>query len=221
MHSRARSARGWTGAAVAIASLLLAGACASAYYGTLEKFGIEKRHVLVDRVEDAQEAQKDAKKQFESALEQYRSVGDVDAGELEKTYDRMRSEFDRSTKRANAVAERIDEVESVANRLFKEWEKEINLYSDADLKKRSQALYAETRSEYKQLLRAMRKAESTMEPVLTLFQDQVLFLRHNLNARAIGSLETELGNIEKATMTLIEEMERSIDEAGRFIASMS
>jgi hypothetical protein len=221
MHSRARSARGWTGAAVAIASLLLAGACASAYYGTLEKFGIEKRHVLVDRVEDAQEAQKDAKKQFESALEQYRSVVDVDAGELEKTYDRMRSEFDRSTKRAKAVAERIDEVESVANRLFKEWEKEINLYSDADLKKRSQALYAETRSEYKQLLRAMRKAESTMEPVLTLFQDQVLFLRHNLNARAIGSLETELGNIEKATMTLIEEMERSIDEAGRFIASMS
>lgn len=163
----------------------------------------------------------DAKKQFESALEQYRSVVDVDAGELEKTYDRMRSEFDRSTKRAKAVAERIDEVESVANRLFKEWEKEINLYSDADLKKRSQALYAETRSEYKQLLRAMRKAESTMEPVLTLFQDQVLFLRHNLNARAIGSLETELGNIEKATMTLIEEMERSIDEAGRFIASMS
>ena len=50
--------------------LLLAG-CASAYYGAMEKFGIEKRDILVDRVEDSREAQEEAREQFESALEQF------------------------------------------------------------------------------------------------------------------------------------------------------
>ena len=60
-----------------------------------------------------------------------------------------------------------------------------------------------------------------MDPVLTLFRDQVLFLRHNLNARAIGSLETELNDIERATANLIGEMERSIAEASRFIDALA
>ena len=34
----------------------------------------------------------------------------------------------------------------------------------------------------------MRLAESRIEPVLKSFRDQVLFLKHNLNAKAIASL---------------------------------
>ena len=68
---------------------------------------------------------------------------------------------------------------------------------------------------------AMRRADAAMDPVLTLFRDQVLFLRHNLNARAIGSLETELADIERATANLIREMERSIEEASRFIDALA
>jgi hypothetical protein len=67
----------------------------------------------------------------------------------------------------------------------------------------------------------MHRAEAAMAPVLTLFNDQVLFLRHNLNARAIGALETELGTIERATAELITEMERAIDEASRFVEAMA
>lgn len=204
-----------------LATTMLLGGCATAYYNTLEKFGIEKRDILVSRIDDAQEAQGDAKEQFSSALERYRSVVKVDGGDIEEIYDALNADFERSESRAEEVRERIDEVEDVAGDLFEEWREEIDLYSDPDLRRQSQALYKETQRDFDQLSRAMRRAEAKMEPVLTLFRDQVLFLRHNLNARAISSLEAELASIEQATQSLIVEMEKSIAEANEFVASMS
>lgn len=218
-HSNAAKAAGGP-LATCVGVMLLAAACSTAYYGALEKMGIEKRDILVDRIGNARDAQEDAKEQFASALDQYRSVVTFDGGELEEIYDRLNNEYQRSEARASQVSERIEAVESVAEDLFEEWEEEIGDYSDPALARRSRQLLGETRTEYASVISAMHRAEGAMEPVLTLFNDQVMFLRHNLNARAIGSLETELGTIEAATADLIREMERSIAEAGRFIESM-
>lgn len=58
-----------------------------------------------------------------------------------------------------------------------------------------------------------------MEPVLKRQKDQVLYLKHNLNAQAIGSLKQEVGSIEADVQRLITEMERSIKEADLFLKS--
>jgi hypothetical protein len=195
--------------------------CTTAYYRALETVGVEKRDILVDRVEEARDSQTAAKEQFTSALDRYRNVVHVDGGDLEEIYDQLAAEFERSEARAQVVEERVAAVESVADDLFDEWEDEIGEYSDSGLRGQSQRLLTDTRAEYRQLMAAMRRAEAAMDPVLTLFRDQVLFLRHNLNARAIGSLETELADIERATANLIEEMERSIAEASRFIEALA
>jgi ElaB/YqjD/DUF883 family membrane-anchored ribosome-binding protein len=205
-------------AIVAVAAAL--SSCSAAYYRALETFGIEKRDILVDRVEDARDAQNAAKDQFSSALEQYRSVVSIDGGDLEEAYDRINAAYERSDSRAQDVTNRVDAVQRVAEDLFDEWEDELDDYSDAGLRRQSERLLRDTRSQYQQVVSAMRRAESAMYPVLTLFQDQVLVLRHNLNARAIGALENELDSIERATAALIEEMERAIAEASQFIDSM-
>lgn len=204
----------------ALVALTLLVSCSSTYYRALESVGIEKRDVLVDRVDDARSAQSEAKDEFASALEAYRSVVEVDAGNLEKVYDRLNGAYRRSERRAEAVSERIESVENVAGDLFEEWQRELDEYSDAELRRRSEELLRSTRLEYKDLLAAMRQAERSMTPVLDLFQDQVLFLRHNLNARAIGALRTELDRIERATAALIKDVDRAIVEADRFIQSM-
>ncbi|HSN72189.1 MAG TPA: DUF2959 domain-containing protein [Steroidobacteraceae bacterium] len=205
--------------AAAIALIGIAG-CSSVYYSALESLGIEKREILVDRVDDARDAQTEAKEQFASALEQYRSVVSVDAAELESFYDRMNREFERSEDRARAVSERIEAVESVAEDLFEEWTDELGQYTDPALRRRSERLLGDTRRQYEQLIAAMHRAEGAMDPVLALFRDQVLVLRHSLNARAIGALENELADIERATAALIAEMQRAIDEASAFIDAM-
>jgi hypothetical protein len=203
------------------ATVPMLASCATAYYRALETVGIEKRDILVDRVEEARDSQTAAKEQFTSALDRYRSVINVDGGDLEEIYDRLAAELERSQTRAQAVEDRVAAVESVANDLFEEWEDEIGEYSDPNLRRQSQRLMTDTRADYRRLIAAMQRAEAAMGPVLTLFNDQVLFLRHNLNARAIGSLETELASIERATANLIEEMERSIAEASRFIDALA
>ena len=194
--------------------------CSGTYYKTMESLGIEKRDILVDRVEDARDAQDAASEQFASALEQFRSTVNFDGGDLEKAYDRLKSEYDHSVAGAEEVSDRIDAIESVAGDLFSEWEQELDQYSRADLRRSSAKLLKDTRQRYKQLMATMRRAERSMKPVLEAFQDQVLVLKHNLNARAIGALRNELDSIERDTANLIAQMQQAIAEADAFIESM-
>lgn len=59
-----------------------------------------------------------------------------------------------------------------------------------------------------------------MEPVLSIFRDHVLFLKHNLNARAISALQDELSSIETNVADLIADMEASIAQSRAFIDEM-
>lgn len=203
-----------------VLALVLLAACSSAYYKTMESFGVEKRDILVDRVEEARDAQDAASEQFASALEQFRATVNFDGGDLEKIYDRLNSEYESSVSEAEDVSDRIDSVESVATDLFEEWNQELEQYSRKDLRASSARLLKDTRTRYDKLMKSMRRAESSMQPVLDAFHDQVLYLKHNLNARAIGALRNELDTIERDTARLIAQMQKSIAEANAFIDSM-
>ncbi|UTF59138.1 DUF2959 domain-containing protein [Gilvimarinus sp. DA14] len=194
--------------------------CQSVYYGAMEKAGVHKRDIMIDRVESAQESQTDAKEQFESALEQYQSIVTIEDQDLVERYEKLNDEYEDSKAAAEEVSERINSVEDVSEALFDEWEDEIDLYSNANLKRQSEAKLRQTKKQYEKLINAMRSAEARMDPVLQVFQDQVLFLKHNLNARAIDSLQGELGNVNTEVAGLIREMEKSIAESEAFISSL-
>lgn len=194
--------------------------CGSAYYGAWEALGVHKREIMVDRVQDARDDQEEAKEQFASALEQFSALFEFDGGELEAKYKALKSELDDSESQAATVSGRIDSVESVSEALFTEWEAELEQYSNAELRSASEKQMKETRKKYDQMVAAMRKAEGKMQPVLEAFRDQVLFLKHNLNARAIASIQGTAGELETDVAQLIEEMQASIDEADAFIEQM-
>ncbi len=202
----------------AVAALL--SACQSTYYHAMEQLGYQKRDILVHRVEVAREDQQAAKQQFESALERFTHVVDVQGGDLEKKYDALRDDYEASARRAEAVHKRVDQVDEVAQALFGEWKNELNQYSNAELRRSSARKLAQTQRRYAQLIGAMRRAEKKMDPVLAAFHDQVLFLKHNLNARAIAALKDEYAGIRTDVAALVREMETSIREANAFIDDM-
>ncbi len=148
------------------------------------------------------------------------SVVEVNGSDLQSKYDTLRSELDDSEDAASDVRGRIDSIESVAEALFDEWETELEEYTSDDLRRTSEQQLRETRSRYEQMIAAMRRAEATMEPVLATFRDQVLFLKHNLNARAIAAIQDSAAELESDIEMLIEQMQRSIDEANAFIDTM-
>ena len=194
--------------------------CQSIYYKTMEAFGHHKRDLLVSCVQEARDAQEDAKEQFQSALEKFSAVVDFRGGELKEIYEGLKTELDRSESKAKAVSNRISDVDDVASALFKEWESELEQYANQDLRRSSEQKLRQTRQRYSQLIGAMKRAEAKIAPVVTAFRDQVLFLKHNLNAQAIASLQDELVSVETDIASLIKEMEASIAEADAFIRSM-
>ncbi|GAB1620886.1 DUF2959 domain-containing protein [Agarivorans albus] len=202
--------------------LLLTGlvACESTYYSAMEKVGYHKREILVDRVEGAQESQQDAQQQFTSALEQLKTLTNFDGGDLEDVYDEVNAQYKDSKAAAETVSERIDEVDSVAEALFDEWQDELEQYQSASLKAESKQQLSDTRKRYAAMLKAMRKAEAQMDPVLSRLNDNQLYLKHNLNARAIGAVGKEFSRLEQEVADVIKQMSKAIAESDKFIASM-
>lgn len=66
----------------------------------------------------------------------------------------------------------------------------------------------------------MQRVEESMQPVLATMRDNVLFLKHNLNACAIDTLKGELGSINRDASKLVKNMQRSIAEVEAFITTL-
>ena len=201
--------------------LIFLGGCQGVYYKTMETFGYHKRDILVERVEESRDAQQQAKEQFKSALEKFNDVVAFEGGELQDKYKQMKAALDDSEAKAAKVRDKINAVQDVAEALFEEWEKELDQYTNERYRQSDQALLTKTKQSYAKMMTAMRRAEGRMEPVLDAFNDQVLYLKHHLNARAVASLQDELVTIEDDVASLVNEMEASIAEADAFISDMT
>ncbi|MDA0788459.1 MAG: DUF2959 domain-containing protein [Proteobacteria bacterium] len=200
--------------------IMLAAGCQSTYYDTMEKFGFHKRDILIDRIEAAQEAQQDGQEQFQDALIQFRAVVAFDGGELDDIHAKLSSEYEDSVTAADRIRDRINSVESVADALFEEWRGELGEYTNPNLRRASERQLKQTEQRYQRLINAMRRAEEAIDPVLATLKDNVLYLKHNLNARAIASLKSELNNVNTDVAYLINAMQQAINESNAFIEEM-
>jgi hypothetical protein len=93
--------------------------------------------------------------------------------------------------------------------------------SGQSIKRQSRQILNDTKSRYGRVIGAMKRAESKMPPVLNAFRDQVLFMKHNLNARAISALEGTVGEIENEVAALIRDIDLSIKEAESFLNQLN
>ncbi|MFY3325741.1 DUF2959 domain-containing protein [Vibrio fluvialis] len=194
--------------------------CQSAYYSAMEKVGYHKRDIMVDRVEAAQESQKDAQQELTSALEALSAFTQFDGGELESAYERINDQYQQSEAAAADVHERIAAIEDVADALFEEWQGELALYTSSKLRRASEQKLNTTKASYQTMLKAMKRAEQKMTPVLNTLRDNTLYLKHNLNASAVGSLQSEFATLEQDIRTAITQMNAAIKESDQFLAHL-
>lgn len=206
--------------ALILVSLFTVSSCSSLYYSGMKKLGKEKREILVGRIEDGKEAQQAAAKEFKNALEAFQSVTGFDGGDLEKLYKKLDDEYERVDGRAKKVSDKIQSIDKVATDLFAEWNTEIAEMGNRTLRAESEKLLRETQTQHRSLMRQMRSSEAKMQPVLRVFHDQVLYLKHNLNARALTSLKKSVGAVNDDVAALIRDIELSTQEADRAIANL-
>jgi len=196
------------------------GTVEKAQYSVLEKVGIHKRDILVDRIQDTSKTQEETKQQFQSAYDELASLVKIDGGDLEQKYKRMAKAVRASEDQAEELDDRIKSVNDVANDLFEEWQLELNGYQSASLRRVSETNLNTTKQRYAAIYKKMQISQQRVEPVLKVLQDNTLYLKHNLNARAVNSLSGEVLVIEDKVALLIQQMEASINESKNFIDAM-
>lgn len=201
-------------------SLSACGVAQKVQYSALEKVGVHKRDILVDRIEKTSETQEQTKEQFKSAYDELASLVTVDDQGLERKYKKMANAVKLSEEKADELADRIKSVNSVANALFAEWETELGQYQSERLRKTSANNLATTKTRYAAIYQKMQESHQRVEPVLKVLQDNTLYLKHNLNARAVSSISTEVTVIESKVRNLIAQMEASISESRSFVDNM-
>ena len=204
-----------------ILGCLVVSGCSTVYYKTMEQFGVHKRDLLKKAVIAARDDQKEAGEQFKDAMTRLKELYKFDGGKLETAYNQLKSEYDSSASKAQGVKKRVKDVEDISSDLFAEWDKEIGQISTPSLASNSRRQLQETKARYETMHTALKKAEQSMDPVLTQFKDHVLYLKHNLNAQAISSLKGESTAIQNDIGRLIEEMNRSISKADEFVKTLN
>ncbi len=202
-----------------LAALLLSG-CQGLYYKAQEKLGNEKRDILIDRVKKGREDQEKAKEQYKTTLEAFQAVTGFKGGKTEEIYKKLKKEYDEAADRTKKVSDRITSIEQVSGDMFSEWDKEIDAMGNRDLKAMSRVLMRDTRARYTPLIKKMKDVERRAKPVLKAFEDQVLFIKHNLNAEAVSSLKTTVIKMDAEVTKLVADIEASTKEADAFLATL-
>src|ERR1700755_327713 len=204
-----------------VISLVFLAGCTSTYYKAMQTLGKEKRDILVQRIKDARKDQEQTKQQLQTTMESFQALTGFQGGSLEKSYKRLNSDYESAASQAGKLHDKIQSIDQVSNDLFKEWQGEINSMDNAKLKSQDLVMLRNAKTRQATYMRAMRKTEDQIAPVLKAFQDQVLFLKHNLNARAIGSLKTTSAVLQSDVAGLIQSIDASSQEADKLITSLA
>lgn len=198
--------------------LLIAG-CSSTYYAAWEALGKEKRDLLKNNIEKARQDQTVVQENFKDALTRLKELTGFESGDLDEMYNSLKQDYEACTNRAEILRNRIRSVNEVAQDLFVEWQNEISQIGNAVMKRDSEKKLQTTQKRYADLYKAMQRAEKQMDPVLAKLNDNVLYLKHNLNAQAVGALDREVQTIDREIQQLIKDMEVSIMKSDEFLAA--
>jgi hypothetical protein len=201
-------------------TLLIAG-CQSTYYKAMATLGKEKRDILVQRIKEAKKDQDQTKQQLQTTMESFQALTGFQGGSLERNYKRLNSDYENAASQAGKLHDKVQSINQVSNDLFREWQGEISAMGNGKLKSQDTAMLRDAKARQATYLRAMRKTEDQINPVLKAFRDQVLFLKHNLNSRAIGSLKSTSANLQSDVAELIQSIDASSQEADKLITSLA
>lgn len=200
--------------------VLAVSGCSTVKYSALEKVGIHKRDLLVDRVEDARDAQEETRESVVSAYQELSTLIGFDGGDLEDKYKALSRSVERSQDTTDELDDHLKAIDTVSEDLFDEWEAELQLYNSAALRADQQEKLALARQRYATMRGRMQTARDRVDPVMSVLKDNVLFLKHSLNAQALASLRGQETMLQGQVDALIHDMQRAIDEANAFIANM-
>lgn len=206
---------------IILLSFSLFSSCSTVYYNLWETLGKEKRDLLEMNMQSANEDQEDIEKEYKDSLDRIRKKYSFKEGELEQTYDRLSDDYEDIKNKQDDFSEKLKLISDIAYDLFDEWKKEARALDNKTYKRNSLRKLSSTKSSFSAVLANMKKVESRSSRILKKFHDQVIYIKHNLNAKIVGNLRTELNLLESEMTELIKEIQASRVQATKFISTLN
>jgi len=187
--------------------------CGNAYKAS----GQYKRELLLNRIEKARQCHDQAREQFEVVLANYTSIIDGKGGDIRTKYNKLNRECKRAESIDEDMSKRIKEVEKVGKPLFRDWEDELNQYQDEQLRRTSEEQLDLTRSKYLKCIHSIKACQAKVKDVIALINDQILFLSHNLNSKALTTFKKDTSYLKDEISGLVKQMQNAVKETETFI----
>jgi hypothetical protein len=175
---------------------------------------------LAKRATQAIAAQQAAVEQFQTDRQALLALANSEESDLKTPYRALFHAYNDSIEVVVAVSSAVANVDQTASEIFREWEEEIEVYTDARLKADSQANFAKTQQSYESLIRSLRQTEAKLDPTLAALKGNVTHFKHQLTASGLASRKPELLALEQDIAGLINSLNTSIASCDAFIRSV-
>ena len=192
--------------------------CEQAYYPTMRVLGQNKRTQVVDKIKAARDAEEKAKKQFDVTMKKFSyAVSSSKSSKQKANYKTLEEAVKKSAASAAKFKKKVVDAGKTAKKFFREWEDELQLYTNEELRRASEKKMDDTRKQCYQVLYSMKYAETKIKPAITALNDYVLLLKHNLGPYSATSITGELSDVMDKIAVLIKAMDNSISDADIFV----
>jgi len=172
---------------------------------------------LVQTVVRAENETLEGRQSFKEAFLLFQRLSSPQAIDLDK----MQKDFERAMERcsdcAEALDERIDSVREELDELVDDWSSELGSYSSDTLRAKSETMLKDNQARSQRVLQALERLQGRMQPVLAKLRDYALFFHHNLNPRAIATLEDTYRDFDSECRALEAEFDKAQTEIGTFL----
>jgi ElaB/YqjD/DUF883 family membrane-anchored ribosome-binding protein len=185
--------------------------------GAYKASGQYKRDLLLNRIEKAKQCHERAKNQFEVVLANYADIIDANAGDIRTEYNKLNRECKRARKIAKEISQRVKDVEDIGKPMFRNWEDELAEYNNEAIRRSSEEQLDLTRRNYLKCVHSIKSCQGKVEGVLASLNDQMLFLSHNLNSKALSAFKKNTASLKSEVGALVKQMQAGIKEAETFI----
>ncbi len=175
---------------------------------------------LAEEVREARTEQAEAQDEFTTAFHLFQRLTAPQAVELENLDDDLKDSIEDCNEAASRLSERVAVIRTDSELLFNEWRAELEQFSSEDLREKSESMLLDTEQRAGRVIATLERVQAKMEPVLLKLQDYALFFNHNLNPRAIATLEDTYDDFDRELKALDAEIATAQDEMNSFLEAL-
>lgn len=158
---------------------------------------------LVEAVEKVEGELDASKASMLAAVQALQKVTAPDfEGDAVKAHDELVDVIESSEDQANDLRKSIEKMQAAAEPVFDQWTKDLEAFSNPEMRQRSQVRLAASRERYDAVVAAVEPVLVEYEAINETLRDHILFLSHDLNPEAMATIQEDVKKVAKEASDL-------------------